>query len=187
MKPLELTAAAIPVLAATEGTGANDTAAFELLMRQHERLVLATALRFTGNLEDAKDVSQEVFLKLYRNIGKVEARNIAGWLYRVTVNECHNLRRRSPASEPLESAPEAGAEDPALDPVERERRLALDMSLRRLSERERAALTMRDLEGQSTAEVARTLGVTEATVRSQSSKARIKMKAFVERYFRRVR
>ena len=55
-------------------------------MRQHERLVLATALRMTGNLEDAKDISQEVFLKLYRNLAKVEAPvALPAWLYRVTV------------------------------------------------------------------------------------------------------
>ena len=48
---------------------AGDLAAFELLMRRYERLVLVTALRLAGNLADAQDVSQEVFLKLYRNLG----------------------------------------------------------------------------------------------------------------------
>ena len=51
---------------------AGDLAAFETVMRQYERLVLVTALRLLGNIEDAKDVSQEVFLRLYRNLGKVE-------------------------------------------------------------------------------------------------------------------
>jgi RNA polymerase sigma-70 factor (ECF subfamily) len=49
-----------------EAASSGDLAAFEMLMRQHERLVLVTALRLTGNLADAQDVSQEVFLKLYR-------------------------------------------------------------------------------------------------------------------------
>src|SRR6516225_9655709 len=75
---------------------AGDLAAFELLMRQHERLVLATALRILGNLTDAQDASQEVFLKLYRNLGRVDPTACAGWLYRVTVNVCHDLRRRRP-------------------------------------------------------------------------------------------
>src|ERR1017187_1222314 len=66
---------------------AGDLAAFEALMRQYERLVLATALRLLGNLEDAQDASQEVFLKLYRNLGKLERPgNIPAWLYRVTVD-----------------------------------------------------------------------------------------------------
>jgi RNA polymerase sigma-70 factor (ECF subfamily) len=69
--------------------------------------------------------------------------------------------------------------------AEAERRRALDLGLRRLSEKERAALVLRDLEGLSTSEVARILGSSETTVRSQISKARVKMKGFVEHYFRR--
>src|SRR5580693_3432098 len=76
---------------------AGDLAAFELLMRQHERLVLATGLRLTGNMEDAQDISQEVFLRLYKNLGKVQSADaLPAWLYRVTVNACHDLRRRKP-------------------------------------------------------------------------------------------
>src|SRR5580693_1530353 len=86
---------------------AGDLEAFELLMRQHERLVLATALRLTGNMEDAQDISQEVFLRLYKNLAKVQAVNaLPAWLYRVTVNACHDLRRRKPVSEPVEMAAE---------------------------------------------------------------------------------
>src|ERR1035441_284180 len=58
-----------PTIAAAR-TG--DLPASNLLMRQYERLVLATALRLLGNLEDAQDASQEVFLKLYRNLKKLE-------------------------------------------------------------------------------------------------------------------
>src|ERR1019366_3954889 len=73
----------------------GDLPAFERLMRQYERLVLVTALRLAGNLPDAQDVSQEVFLKLYRNLGKLDSEDaVAAWLYRVTVNACHDLRRR---------------------------------------------------------------------------------------------
>ena len=87
----------------------------------------------------------------------------------------------------VEDAPELVSPDP--DPqrqsVEKERRRVLELSLRMLSEKERAALVLRDLEGLSTEEVARALGSSEATVRSQVAKARIKVKDFVERYFRR--
>ena len=53
---------------------AGDLAAFDLLMRQYERLVLVTALRLLGRLEDAQDASQEVFLRLYKNLNKVGPR-----------------------------------------------------------------------------------------------------------------
>ena len=167
---------------------AGDLAAFDRLMRQHERMVLGTALRLLGSLHDAQDASQEVFLKLYRNLGKVEASgNIPGWLYRVTVNACHDLRRRRPASVPMEDAGDVPSREagPAEQSAREERRRVLELSLRMLPEKERAALVLRDLEGLTTEEVARVLGSSEATVRSQVSKARLKVKEFVERYFRR--
>lgn len=167
--------------------GTGDRAVFEFLMRRHERLVLVTALRLLGNLADAQDASQEVFLRLYRNLARVgTVENLAGWLYRVTVNVCRDVRRRSDAGVPvdgLELASSSG--DPQHATAESERRAALNRSLRILGEKERAALVLRDLEGLSTTEVAHILGVSEATVRSQVSKARVKMKSFLERYFRR--
>lgn len=170
-----------------EAARAGDLAAFEALMRQHERLVLATAFRLLGSLPDAQDISQEVFLKLYRNLGKVGAEaTIAGWLYRVTANACHDLRRRKQPAAPMEFVEDlrAGGADPQQAAAEAERRRVLEMSLRILPEKERAALVLRDLEGLSTEEVARVLGSSEATVRSQISKARVKVRGFVERYFR---
>jgi RNA polymerase sigma-70 factor, ECF subfamily len=167
---------------------AGDLRAFESLMRQHERMVLVTALRLLGNIEDAKDASQEVFLRLYRNLGKVEAAtNCAGWLYRVTVNVCYDVGRKRVASVPVEDLQElkAEGENPQEVLTGAERRRVLEMSLRRLPPKERAALVLRDLEGLSTEEVARALGASEATVRSHVSKARVKMRDFVERYFRR--
>ena len=166
----------------------GDLQAFELLMRQYERLVLVTALRLAGNLSDAQDVSQEVFLKLYRNLGKVASEDaVASWLYRVTVNACHDLWRRPGREDPMENAGQlaAGGADPYQALTETERSRVLELSLRMLPEKERAALVLRDLEGLSTAEVARVLGSSEATVRSQVSKARVKVKGFVERYFGR--
>ena len=179
---------------ATAAEGARDrdevsrAAGFERLMRRYERLVLGTALRLTGSIEDARDVSQEVFLKLYRNLGKVQAdAAISSWLYRVTVNACHDLRRRRRPESPVEDAgtlPFPGA-DPQEALSEAERRRVLQLSLRMLSEKERSALVLRDIEGLSTDEVARILGSSEATVRSQISKARVKVRGFIERYFRR--
>ena len=167
-----------------EAARGGDLAAFELLMRQYERLVLGTALRVSGNLPDAQDVSQEVFLKLYRNLGKVAEPGLTAWLYRVTVNACHDVRRRRRPETPLEDAGPLAAvgNDPEQAVTAAERRRAVGLSLRMLPEKERAAVVLRDLEGLSTPEVARVLGSSEATVRSQISKARVKMRGFVERY-----
>ena len=172
---------------ALESARAGDRSAFDLLMRRHERLVLGTAYRLAGNLEDAQDASQEVFLRLYRNLGKIEAGNLAAWLYRVTVNVCHDARRRRPDTVPVDEGPEltASGRDPQQSAGDSERRALLVRSLRALSEKERAALVLRDMEGLSTAEVASVLGSSVVTVRSQISKARLKMRDFVERYSRR--
>jgi RNA polymerase sigma-70 factor, ECF subfamily len=193
MNVLALLAMAAPVESPDKGASgiaaakAGDLAAFEALMRQHERLVLMTAVRLLGKLEDAQDASQEVFLRLYRNLGKLDGvQNVPGWLYRVTVNVCHDMLRKRPAQVAVDEVPELsdGSADPQQSVTEEERRQVLHMSLRFLSEKERAAIVLRDLEGLSTSEVAQALGSTEATVRSQISKARIKVRAFVERYFR---
>ena len=194
MNSLALAAIAGPADNTEERSGllaaarSGDLPAFERLMRQYERLVLVTALRLSGNLSDAQDVSQEVFLKLYRNLGKMASEDaVAGWLYRVTVNACHDLRRRHGREDSLEQAGQvaSGDADPDLALTESERGRVLELSLRLLPEKERAALVLRDLEGLSTEEVARALGSSQATVRSQVSKARVKVKGFVTRYLGR--
>ena len=148
MKALALLAMAAPVERPDDGAGAiaaakaGDLAVFESLMRQHQRLVLVTAVRLLGKLEDAQDASQEVFLRLYRNLGKIGAvENVTGWLYRVTVNVCHDMTRKRPAQVGVDEIPElvdTGA-DPQQSATRAERQRALRMSLRFLSEKERAA------------------------------------------------
>ncbi len=193
MKALALTATAAPMdgpderFNLIEAARAGDRAAFEQIVRQHERLVLVTALRLLGNIEDAKDVSQEVFLRLFRNLGKLDRDDCRSWLYKVTVNLCRDAWRRRPAESPAEELEAMADRSPGPLEVagEAERRRALDMSLRLLSERERAAVVLRDLEGLTTEEVARTMGTSEATVRSRICAARVKMHGFLEGYFRR--
>jgi len=161
---------------------AGDVVAFEQVLRLHERRVFLTALRLLDSAEDAKDAAQEVFLRLHRHLRRFDdTRELAPWLYRVTVNVCRDIGARRSRDEalPLELA----AAPPAPDWSDERRIVA--MGLRRLPERERAALVLRDIEGLPTAEVARVLGSSEATVRSQVSSARLKIKRFVDRFLRR--
>src|SRR2546428_13630770 len=73
----------------------GDAAAFEALLRMHEVQVARTALRLLGNRQDAQDAAQEVFLRLHRSLRKIDgAGNLAGWLYRVAVNVCHDILRK---------------------------------------------------------------------------------------------
>ena len=155
----------------------GDVAAFEALLRIHEIRVARTALRLLANRQDAQDAAQEVFLRLHRNLRHIDsAGNLSGWLYRVTVNVCHDMLRRRKNVESLddsrfslESSTEADLER------EQQRRMVVE-AVGSLPEKERAALTLRDLEGLSTREVAGILGSSEATVRSQISAARVKIR-----------
>src|SRR6266567_3272439 len=152
------------------------TASGEALLRSHEAQVARTAFRLLGNRQDAQEASQEVFLRLHRNLRKIDdAGNLSGWLYRVTVNACHDiLRKRKPAASLDDSRITVASSSEADLGREQQHELIVE-ALGALPEKERAALTLRDLEGLSTREVAAILGSSEATVRSQISAARLKI------------
>lgn len=166
---------------AGEAAGAGEQARFERLMAEHERMVLRTAFRLMGSSEDARDAAQEVFLRLFRHLGRIdEERDLRPWLYRVTVNVCHDLRRRSAHDELTDAQAAAGA-DPEETAGAAERLRRLERALRRLPEKERAALVLRDIEGLPSREVAAILGSSEATVRSQIASARLKLRTWIGR------
>ena len=157
----------------------GDSAAFEELLALHGRMVLRTAQRLLLNDADAQDAAQEVFLRLHRSLHKFqEGRDLIPWLYRITVNICHDQRKRRKPMSTFEEAPELTAReaDPEQQLNAQQRKMLLRAALAGLSERERDAIVLRDLEGLSTAEVARILGTTETTVRSQISMGRVKLR-----------
>ncbi len=167
----------------------GDLEAFDQLMRAHEKQVLGTALRLLGNLEDAQDAAQEVFLRLYKSLNRLpDIQEIKPWLYRVTVNVCNDMHRarRRRAWEPLSGPdPVSLQPDPELAWAHQERGRLVEIALKTLPEKERAAVVLRDLQGLSTREVAEILGSSEVTVRSQISVARGKLKKFTDRYLRK--
>lgn len=189
-------AAAAPLRILLQRAKSGDLAAFEQLIVLHEQRVFQTALRLLRNIEDAQDAAQESFLRVHKHLnGFDEERSFPSWLYRIVVNVCRDLnqRRGKHAAAPLDEAmtPAAGAASAsaAKDPFElasrQQQRQWIAASLGTLSDKERAALVLRDLEGLPTAEVAKILGSSEATVRSQISTARLKIKKFRDRRPRR--
>ena len=73
----------------------GDLTAFEELLKQHETQVFRVAYRLLGNPEDARDVAQEVFLRLHSSLSRIdETRQLGAWLYRVTVNAAEDVRRK---------------------------------------------------------------------------------------------
>jgi RNA polymerase sigma-70 factor, ECF subfamily len=156
--------------------------AFEALMRMHEVSVARTALRLTNNRQDAQDAAQEVFLRLHRNLGRIDdSRNLPGWLYRVTVNVCRDILRKRRSTDSLNDARLAASVSTEADLGREEQLRLVEEALRTLPAKERAAVTLRDIEGLSTREAAEILGSSEATVRSQISAARMKIRRMLRR------
>lgn len=168
---------------------AGDRAAFDELILRYQGRVMMTAWRLLGSKEEAQDATQEVFLRLYRHLRRVNPkRPLSPWLYRMTVNICHDLsrkRRREPEVDVGQVDPLSPADDPEQASARTEQRRLIREALKALPEKERTAVVLRDIEGLSTAEVAGILGSSESTVRSQMSSARVKIKRFVERVERR--
>lgn len=165
-----------------KGAKAGDAACFERIVILHERLVLRVAQRLLLNREEAKDAAQEVFIRLHRTLRGFDAEKDFGpWLYRITVNICRDIQRRSKREMPIESAgdPLSEAMDPERSAAAAEQYRLVLAALSELSPREREAVVLRDLEGRSTKEVAEVLGSSETTVRSQLSTGRMKVKNYV--------
>lgn len=160
----------------------GDLDAFERLMRLHERKVYLLALRLTADPEDAKDAAQETFIRLHHRLNQIDSeRSVGPWLSTVAANVCHDLgrqRRRSKTAALSEKA--AALPDSAAGPERlaagQQQEQRLRKALLNLPERERAALILREIEGFTTQEAAKILGSTEATVRSQISNARLKLR-----------
>ena len=175
----------------------GDAAAFEELMTATQHKVVATAWRMLGDREEARDAAQEVFLRVFKYLARYDAtQDFHGWLYRITLNVCHDTARRrrkmdagsdwfdTPAHEAETAAMSTDADADAALLREQQRALVV-RALATLSEKERAAIVLRDLEGLSTEEVARILKSCPVTVRSQISSARAKIKLYCERLLRK--
>lgn len=166
----------------------GDVDAFEQIVALHERRVFSLALRLTGSVEDAKDATQEAFIRLHRKMGQIDSsRGVGPWLYSVTVNACRDIGRGRQRSRlvPMENWAALAPADPDGTPeglyadIQREEHLR--SLLLRLPGKERAALLLREMEGLSTGEVARILGSSEVTVRSQICTARLKLRKLLGR------
>lgn len=165
----------------------GDTAAFEQLIVRYEARVMAVASRILGTRDDARDVAQEVFLRAYKYLHRLDLQKpVEPWLIRITINVCRDTaRQRSRRSHtfPAVDAPEVidRAPDPHAGLVHKQERLLLQRALDVLPEKERLAIVLRDVEGLSTAEVADILHSSETTVRSQISRGRIRLKTAIDR------
>jgi RNA polymerase sigma-70 factor (ECF subfamily) len=167
--------------------------AFVFLVERHQDRLLRLCERLLGDVEEARDAVQEVFLKVYRKAGEVRPQGqVYTWLYRVAVNHCFNkLRRRklvrflrweSPAeeAEAVPFDPPDGAPDPAAVLEARRRWQATRRAIAALPDNQRAVLVLARFEGLSYKEIAAVLEITEGAVESRLFRAMRRLEAAQE-------
>ena len=166
--------------------------AFEAIVREYEKNVYNLALRMSGNREDALDISQEAFIKVYNALHSFRGDSkFSVWLYRIVSNTCLDyLRSRSRRSEESLSEEDGEGEErereirderfspePLLE--QKTTREALQRCLLALPEEQRKILLLRELQGLSYEEIGRVLSIESGTVKSRIFRARKKLCAFL--------
>ena len=168
----------------------GDMLAFEELILKHEKIVYNVALRMMNHSEDAKDISQEVFLKAYRSLVNFDERSaFSTWLYRITHNTCIDEMRKRKGKQSYSLEEELENEEgsmqrqiadegdtPEESLLRQEQKNEILQALDTLSEEHKAAIILRDVKGLSYEEIAEILELSLGTVKSRISRARNQLK-----------
>jgi RNA polymerase sigma-70 factor (ECF subfamily) len=168
-------------------SAAGDAAAFERLYRQYNRRVYSICLRMLGNSTEAEDLTQDVFVQLYRKIGSFRGESaFTTWLHRMTVNQVlMHFRKRGVRHESttddgeLPVMVEVGTDRPSNMPIIDS--IALERAISALPPGYRTVFVLHDVEGYEHEEVARMLGCTVGTSKSQLHKARMRIRALLDK------
>jgi RNA polymerase sigma-70 factor (ECF subfamily) len=166
----------------------GDEDAFALLVRPYRNNMLSLSYRMVGNLEDAKEVCQEVIFKIFRYLNKFKkGKSFKNWMYKIVVNASHDFLRKKRKLENIYAMKKASGENASLDPeiqfLNREVKEMLAQCLEDLSPREKVVFLLRDGEGLSVKEAAAVLGTTSMSVRTHLSRARQKLRIRLEQIF----
>ena len=182
----------------------GDAAAWEEIVRLYHRRIYNVSYRFAGSSEDAEDLTQEVFIKMYRTLSSYDVSKGAfiTWVTTIARNLLVDHFRRSKhdrMTDSLESAPAGddnvltlGEQIPDLGPSPdagvqvQETQKAVHQALRKLSPELREAVILRDLQEMEYREIARVLGVPEGTVKSRINRGRAELARHLSRTYRQV-
>ena len=163
----------------------GNLAAFELLYQRYHRRTYSLCLRMTNSQTEAEDLTQEVFIQLFRKIGSFRGDSaFSTWLHRLTVNQVlMHFRRRSVKNEKTSEDGEipeqtvSGTENPNKMPVID--RLALNKAIEQLPPGYKKVFWLHDVEGYEHEEIARMLKLSVGTSKSQLHKARLKLRGLL--------
>ena len=176
---------------------AGEGAAFDRLVSERSGDIYALLYRLTEDAEEARDLTQETFLRAFQSIDRFRGdADLKTWLYRIAVNQARNRwrwwRRRKRGEtisldanmgqreEPLSDSLRTSGLNPEQETLAREREEVLRKALRALSRNFREVLVLRDVEGMSYEEIAVALDISMGTVKSRLSRGRIELRRKIE-------
>jgi RNA polymerase sigma-70 factor (ECF subfamily) len=173
---------------------AGEAAAFDRLVQERSGDVYALLYRLTEDAEEARDLTQETFLRAFQNISRFRCdADLKTWIYRIAINQARNRwrwwrRRRRDQTISLDvetgerqetlsaSLPDRAQPNPEQETLERERERLLSRALQTLGRPFREAVILRDVEGLSYEEIAQALEISIGTVKSRLSRGRIELR-----------
>jgi len=176
----------------------GEAAAFERLVAEHSGDIYALLYRFTSDAEEARDLTQETFLRAFQSINRFRGdANLKTWIYRIAVNQARNRwrwwrRRKRDVTVSLDATDERDkqplgatlrnndAVDPEQETLAHEREGQLREALLGLRQSYREAVILRDIEGFSYEEIADTLEISIGTVKSRISRGRLELRRKLE-------
>jgi RNA polymerase sigma-70 factor (ECF subfamily) len=176
----------------------GEAAAFDILVAERSGEIYGLLYRLTENAEEARDLTQETFLRTFQNIGHFRGdADLRTWIYRIAINQARNRwrwwrrRRRDatvsldapdgPFGQPLNATLRADqSNDPERQTLAHEREKVLRLALKMLGRAYRETVILRDIEGFSYEEIATTLGISLGTVKSRLSRGREELRQKLE-------
>jgi RNA polymerase sigma-70 factor (ECF subfamily) len=160
----------------------GDSQAFEVLVDRYQRVIFNLTLRMTGNWEDARDLTQDVFVRTWRGLRGFDPRlRFFSWIYRIAIHACLNLRRRSGRQETLEGEVETNEAGPELHVEALELERKIHEALDQLPPGDRQLLVLRHFLDRSYEEIAEVLRVPARKVKSRLFAARKRLRVELER------
>ena len=178
---------------------AGDTAAWEELVREHSRRIYNICYRFTGSSSDAEDLTQDVFIKVYRSLGTFDSRKGAftTWVTTMTRNLLVDHFRRSKQermTDSMDAAPSADEDAPTLGEriedvkpspeailTRKDKQRLVHEALQKVSPDLREAVILRDIQDMDYREIAEVLKVPEGTVKSRINRGRAELARLLSR------
>lgn len=165
----------------------SDIYAWEKLVKEYENMVYHIAYRMMQNEQEAKDISQEIFIKVYRNLPKFDEKStFSTWLYRIAINTCIDALRKNKTKQTIswEQHIEQNknetitytTETPEEICLQKEKQNNIMEALQNLSPEHKAVILMRDIQDMTYGEIAECLSVSLGTVKSRIARAREQFK-----------